>query len=297
MRKQFLLLIFFAFTFAACSKFEKIRKSTDEKKKYTEAVKYYKKGEYDKAGILFDEILPSLTGTDQQELVTFYQAYCDYHTGNFEMANFRFKRFAETFARSEYVEESMYMAAYSLFKNSPAFNLDQSGTLSAINELQSFINNYPDSKFRAESTDLIKELRKKLERKAYEKAKLYYKTSPFNIMSLKSSVIEIGNFQKDYPDSDFNEEMAYLKVLAQYDLTLSTIESKQRERYDEVVKFYQEFIDKYPNSDYLKKMEKLYSQSIDESTRLAKLEEEYKKAREKEKTNTTKVGAADQSKQ
>lgn len=297
MRKQFLLLIFFAFTFAACSKFEKIRKSTDEKKKYTEAVKYYKKGEYDKAGILFDEILPSLTGTDQQELVTFYQAYCDYHTGNFEMANFRFKRFAETFARSEYVEESMYMAAYSLFKNSPAFNLDQSGTLSAINELQSFINNYPDSKFRAESTDLIKELRKKLERKAYEKAKLYYKTSPFNIMSLKSSVIEIGNFQKDYPDSDFNEEMAYLKVLAQYDLTLSTIESKQKERYDEVVKFYQEFIDKYPNSDYLKKMEKLYSQSIDESTRLAKLEEDYKKAREKEKTNTTKVGAADQSKQ
>ncbi len=297
MRKQFLLLIFFAFTFAACSKFEKIRKSTDEKKKYTEAVKYYKKGEYDKAGILFDEILPSLTGTDQQELVTFYQAYCDYHTGNFEMANFRFKRFAETFARSEYVEESMYMAAYSLFKNSPAFNLDQSGTLSAINELQSFINNYPDSKFRTESTDLIKELRKKLERKAYEKAKLYYKTSPFNIMSLKSSVIEIGNFQKDYPDSDFNEEMAYLKVLAQYDLTLSTIESKQRERYDEVVKFYQEFIDKYPNSDYLKKMEKLYSQSIDESTRLAKLEEDYKKAREKEKTNTTKVGAADQSKQ
>lgn len=293
MRKQFLLLIFFAFTFAACSKFEKIRKSTDEKKKYTEAVKYYKKGEYDKAGILFDEILPSLTGTDQQELVTFYQAYCDYHTGNFEMANFRFKRFAETFARSEYVEESMYMAAYSLFKNSPAFNLDQSGTLSAINELQSFINNYPDSKFRAESTDLIKELRKKLERKAYEKAKLYYKTSPFNIMSLKSSVIEIGNFQKDYPDSDFNEELAFLKVQTQFDLAKSTIESKQKERFDEAIKFYQDLVDKYPKSDYLKKAERLYDVSFKESDRIAKLEAEYKAAKEKEKSNTSKVGAGD----
>ncbi|WP_044173440.1 outer membrane protein assembly factor BamD [Flectobacillus major] len=296
MRKQFLLFIFFAFALTACSKFEKVRKLTDEKKKYAAAIEFYKKGEYDKAGILFEELLPSLTGTDQQELVTFYQAYCDYHTGNFEMANFRFKRFAETFARSEYVEEAVYMSAYSLYKNSPNYNLDQSGTLTAINELQSFINNYPDSKFRTETSDLIKDLRKKLERKAYEKAKLYYKTSPFNIASLKSSVIEIGNFQKDYPDSDYSEEMAYLKVLAQYDLAVSTIESKQRERYDDAIKFYQEFVDKYPKSDFLKKAEKFYDTSIKESERLAKLEEEYKKALEKQKSNTSKVGAAENQK-
>ncbi|NBB28112.1 outer membrane protein assembly factor BamD [Cellulophaga sp. BC115SP] len=296
MRKHFLLFIFFAFILASCGKFEKIRKLTDEKKKYAAAIEYYKKGEYDKAGILFEEILPSLTGTDQQELVTFYQAYCDYHTGNFEMANFRFKRFAETFARSEYVEEAVYMSAYALFKNSPSYNLDQSGTLSAINELQSFINNNPDSKFRTEASDLIKDLRKKLERKAYEKAKLYHKTSPFNIASLKSSVIEIANFQKDYPDSEFSEELYYLKVVSQYDLAVSTIETKQLERYKDVVKFYQELIDKYPESSYLKKAEKLYDISMKASDRLAKLEEEYRKAREKEKSNTTKVGAAENQK-
>jgi outer membrane protein assembly factor BamD len=290
---RFLLFILFAVALTACSSFEKVRKMTDEKKKYEAAVKFFKKGQYDKASILFEELLPILTGTDQQEVATFYQAYCDYHTGSYETANFHFKRFAETFARSEYYEEAVYMSAYSLYKNSPDFNLDQSGTITAINELQSFINNYPDSKFREETSDLIKSLRVKLEKKAYEKAKLYIKTSAFNVASLKSAVIEIGNFQKDYPDSEFNEEMAFLKVQAQYDLALSTIETKQKERFDEAIKYYQILVDKYPQSNFLKKAEKFYEVSIKESDRIAKLEADYKALRDKEKSNTAKVGAAD----
>lgn len=290
---KFLLFILFAVTLSACSNFEKIRKMTDEKKKYEAAVRFFKKGQYDKASILFEELLPILTGTDQQEVATFYQAYCDYHMGSYETANFHFKRFAETFARSEYYEEAVYMSAYSLYKNSPDFNLDQSGTITAINELQSFINNYPDSKFRDETSELIKSLRVKLEKKAYEKAKLYIKTSSFNIATLKSAVIEITNFQKEYPDSEFNEEMAFLKVQAQYNLAESTIESKQKERFDEAVKYYEALIDKYPQSAFLKKAEKLYDVSIKESERIAKLEAEYKAARDKEKSNTAKVGAAD----
>jgi outer membrane protein assembly factor BamD len=284
---RFLFISLFVFALTACSKFEKIRKLTDEKKKYAAAVDFYKKAQYDKAGVLFEEVIPLLSGTTEQELGTFYQAYCDYNTANYSMANFRFKKFAEVFARSEFAEEAVYMSAMSLYKDSPDYNLDQSGTLTAINELQSYINNYPESKFRSECSDLIKTLRKKLERKAYEKAKLYYKTSPFNISSLKSSVIEIVNFQREYPDSDYNEEMAYLKVIAQYELAKSTIESKQKERFDDAIKFYQTLVDKYPQSKFLKLAEKLYDGSIKESDRLAKLEAQYKA--EKEKSNTAKV--------
>ena len=290
---RFILFILSVVILTACSNFEKVRKMTDEKKKYAAAVKYFKKGQYDKASILFEELLPILTGTDQQEIATFYQAYCDYHTGSYETANFHFKRFAETFARSEYYEESVYMSAYALYKNSPDFNLDQSGTITAINELQSFINNNPDSKFRDEASNIIKSLRVKLERKGYEKAKLYLKTSSFNVATLKSAVIEINNFQKEYPDSNYNEEMAYLKVQAQYNLAKSTIESKQKERFDEAIKYYQLLVDKYPQSNFLRKAEKLYDVSMKESDRIAKLESDYKAFRDKEKSNTAKVGAAD----
>jgi outer membrane protein assembly factor BamD len=255
---------------------------------------YYKKKDFDKAGILFDEIMPLMKGDSTQELATFYQAYCDFNLGNYTLANTHFKKFSEVFSRSEYAEEAIYMSAYSLYKDSPNYNLDQTGTLAAINEIQSYLNNYPETKFRDDCTNIIKELRKKLEKKAFEKAKLYHKTSPFNIASLKSSVIEITNFQRDFPDSDYNEEMAYMKVLAQYDLAKSTIENKQKERFEEATKFYLELIDKYPQSAFLKDAERMYEQSNKEVERISKLEAEYKAMLEKEKSNTSKVATGPQ---
>ena len=279
---------------SSCGKFEKFRKSADLPTKYKAAVNYYKKKDFTKAGILFDEIMPLMKGDSTQELATFYQANCDFNLGSYTLASSHFKKFAEVFSRSEFAEEAIYMSAYSLYKDSPNFNLDQTGTLAAINEIQSYLNNYPETKFKEDCTNIIKELRKKLEKKAYEKAKLYYKTSPFNIASLKSSVIEITNFQRDFPDSDYSEEMAYMKVLAQYDLAKSTIESKQKERYAEASKFYLDLIDKYPQSAYLKEGEKMYEMSNKEVDRIAKLEAEYKAMLEKEKSNTSKVATGPQ---
>ena len=279
---------------SSCGKFEKFRKSADLPTKYKAAVNYYKKKDFAKAGILFDEIMPLMKGDSTQELATFYQAYCDFNLGSYTLASSHFKKFAEVFSRSEFAEEAIYMSAFSLYKDSPNFNLDQTGTLAAINEIQSYLNNYPETKFKDDCTNIIKELRKKLEKKAYEKAKLYYKTSPFNIASLKSSVIEITNFQRDFPDSDYSEEMAYMKVLAQYDLAKSTIESKQKERFAEASKFYLDLIDKYPQSAYLKEGEKMYEFSNKEVDRIAKLEAEYKALIEKEKSNTSKVATGPQ---
>lgn len=288
--KKYILLGFVAVAgLSSCGKFEKFRKSADLPTKYKAAVNYYKKKDFSKAGILFDEIMPLMKGDSTQELATFYQAYCDFNLGSYTLASSHFKKFAEVFSRSAFAEEAIYMSAFSLYKDSPNFNLDQTGTLAAINEIQSYLNNYPETKFMADCSNIIKELRKKLERKAYEKAKLYYKTSPFNIASLKSSVIEITNFQRDFPDSDFIEEMAYIKILAQFDLAKSTIESKQKERYADASKFYLDLIDKYPQSSFLKEGEKMYEQSNKEVDRIAKLEAQYKAMVEKEKSNTSKV--------
>jgi len=293
--KEYILVGFIAMLgLSSCGKFEKFRKSANLPTKYKAAMDYYKKKDFDKAGILFDEIMPLMKGDSTQELATFYQAYCDFNLGNYTLANTHFKKFSEVFSRSEYAEEAIYMSAYSLYKDSPNYNLDQTGTLAAINEIQSYLNNYPETKFRDDCTNIIKELRKKLEKKAFEKAKLYHKTSPFNIASLKSSVIEITNFQRDFPDSDYNEEMAYMKVLAQYDLAKSTIENKQKERFEEATKFYLELIDKYPQSAFLKDAERMYEQSNKEVERISKLEAEYKAMLEKQKSNTSKVATGPQ---
>ena len=210
-------------------------------------------------------------------MAQFYYAYTQYHQEQYNMAQFLFKKFYDTYARSDYAQEALYMHAYSLYKDSAPHTLDQTSTLTAISALQDFINTYPSSPFRNECTGYILELRRKLELKAYEKAKLYYKISDFNLASLKSAVISVENFRRDFPDSEFNEELAYLKVDAQYTLAKSSIFSKQRERYEDVVKFYKAFIDKYPNSAYLKDAEKLYAKSEEEVVRIAALEKEQQK--------------------
>ena len=128
---------------------------------------------------------------------------------------------------------------------------------------------------------MILDLRGKLERKAYEKAKLYYQTSGFNIATYKSAVIAINNFQKEFPDSEYNEELAFLKVDAEFSLAQNSLETKQKERYQDAMSYYQAFVDKYPNSKYIKQAEKMFETSQKEIDRLEKLEQEREKEKEK----------------
>lgn len=275
-----LLVVLSLFMLASCSKFSKLQKNGTQQEKYAAALDYYKKAEYYKAGLLFEELIPLLKGGTEAELAEFYNAYCQYHQGIYSMSQHLFKKFYETYARSQYAQEAFYMHAFSLYKDSPPASLDQSNTMTAISALQDFINRYPDSPFEEECTKYIKELREKLEFKAYEKARLYYKISDFQFLSLKSAVIAISNFQQDFPDSKYNEELAYLKVDAQYNLAKSSLPSKQKERYLDVLTFYRSFVDKYPTSSYGRSAEKLYSESQKELEKIFKIEEEVKKYRE-----------------
>ena len=259
---------------SSCGKFAKLQKKGTDDEKYEAALKYYKEGDHYHAGVLFEELIPLLKGGEKAEKAEFYHAYTQYNQGLYNMSQFLFKKFYDTYSRSENAQEAFYMHAYSLYKDSSPHSLDQTSTLTAITALQDFINTYPESAFRNECTRYILELRGKLERKAYEKAALYYKISDFNIASLKSAVISIDNFQKDFPDSQFNEELSYLRVDAQYNLAKTSFASKQKERYQDVVKYYEKFIDKYPESKLAKDAEKLYASSLKELDRMAQLEKE-----------------------
>ena len=287
-----LLGLWVIFLLGSCSPFAKLQKSGTDDQKYKAAVEYYKKGEWYKAGLLFEELIPVLKGSTESEMAQFYYAYTQFQQAQYLLSATLFKKFYETFARSEYAQEATYMYAYSLYKDTPAYNLDQSNTLTATAALQDFVNIYPDSKYKADATKQILELREKLERKAYEKAKLYYKTSGFNIASYKSSVISINNFQRDFPDSEYNEELAFLKVDAEFSLAQNSLEAKQKERYQEALGYYQAFVDKYPNSKFLKQAEKMYETSQQEIDRITKLEQEREKEKEKLKNQPAKVTAA-----
>lgn len=275
------LVVALTLLLSSCSDFAKVQKGANDDSKYKAAVAYYNKGDWYHAGLLFEELIPVLKGSTESEMAQFYYAYTQYQQQQYLLSSTLFKKFYETFARSELAQEAMYMYAFSLYKDAPNFNLDQSNTLTATAALQDFVNAYPESKYRDECTKMIVTLRDKLERKAYEKAKLYYKTSGFNIAAYKSSVIAINNFQKEFPDSQYLEELAFLKVDAEFSLAQNSLDTKQKERYQEAITYYQGFREKYPKSKYLKQAERMSETSIKEVDRLAALEKETEAAKAK----------------
>ena len=48
---------------ASCNKFRKIQKSDDWELKYKAAINYYEKGDYYRASVLFEQLLPIIRGT------------------------------------------------------------------------------------------------------------------------------------------------------------------------------------------------------------------------------------------
>ncbi len=277
------IFVLIAITGISCSKkFNRLQKNGTTDEKYKAAIEYYNKADYYKAGILFEEITPLLKGDSTAERAQFYNAYCNYYQGQYQMSSYLFKNFYATYNNSPLAEEAFYMYAYSMFKDSPLYNLDQSSTLTAIDALQTFINTYPSSKYAENCNNDLKDLRFRLEKKAYEKAKLYYKTrqpSFGGLPNYKAAVVTIDNFRRDFPDSRYNEELAYIQIVAQYELANLSIYTKQRERYSQTVKFYENFIEKHTNSQYSKELVKIYDQTQKSLDNLAKIEKEIEEAK------------------
>jgi outer membrane protein assembly factor BamD len=251
----------------SCTTFRKVQKKGTWKEKYEAAVKYYEEEDYNKAIILLEDILPVLRGTEYAEKAEFIYAYSYFRQGQLVLSSHYFQNFYRTYSRSTYAEEAMYMYAYSLYSDSPVSTLDQTSTIEAINAMQLFLNRHPTSKFREPANDIIDELQEKLEKKSYDNAKQYYQLRRY-----KAAVVAFENFKRDFPDSDYVEEVTYLSIDAQYRLADLSIQSKKKERYQEAIQLYEDYIDTYPQGAFVRDAEKIYANSRDRLDKLMKLE-------------------------
>jgi outer membrane protein assembly factor BamD len=182
------------------------------------------------------------------------------------------------------------MAAYCFYLESPNATLDQANTLKAIDALQLFINLYPKSDRAAEASKLIADLRDKLETKSYLNAKLYLDIGVGDVTNYKSAVIAFKNSLREYPDTKYAEEMEFLMIKAQYLYAKNSLETKQEERFTEVYSLYNDFVDHYPSSKYLKEAQELKKgsdQGIINAKKVLALEQSLLKDKEVKKEEKT----------
>jgi outer membrane protein assembly factor BamD len=193
--------------------------------KYAAAEKKYNKKKYTKAIRLFEQMAPSYKGKASAEKMFYMFAQSYYQTEQWYLASFQFESFVASYPKSEKVEESAFLAAKSYAKLSKNYSLDQGDTDKAIEKFQLFIDRYGESAYIKESNEIVKALREKLEKKAFEIAKNYNKISDF-----KSAIVALDNFIADYPGTIYKEKALYYKLDSAYQLAINSVPSKMEER-------------------------------------------------------------------
>ncbi|WP_242916377.1 outer membrane protein assembly factor BamD [Pontibacter liquoris] len=248
-----------------CSNFQKILKSNNVDEKYKAALQYYEKGDYYRANQLFEQVLPLMTGRPEAEQAKFYFANTYFQQKDYLLSAFHFKSFYDTYQRSPLAEQALFMQAKSLYNQSPGYEQDQSSTLTAIEALQEFQVRYPQSELTKEANAMIDALNMKLDKKAYDNAKLYYQ-----IRYYRSAVVAFNNFIKEHASSPYSEEAAYLRLDAQYRFAQESVPAKQQERYMEALDYYQTFVDQYPDSKFKRSAEQVYDNALAELEKVKK---------------------------
>ncbi len=246
MKIRIIYIILSAFlVLTSCSGYNSVVKGDNYERKFEVAGELYEKKQYMRSVTLYEQIYQRVPKTGEGELAYYrigkaYYAEKDYHMGGYYLGSFY-----QRFPFSPKAEETLFLSAICAVKNSPEFSLDQNDTELAINDLQQFINKYPNSDLVDSCNNVMDRLRFKLETKDYNVVKLYSKTENY-----KAAITTSKTFMDDYPGSIFKEEVGFIFVNNSFILTKNSIEEKKKQRIEETLERYRNFVIEFPNSKY-----------------------------------------------
>ena len=266
MKLPFIVLLCLSFLLSSCGEYQKVLRKDDAGKKYAMADSMYTQGKYKKALKLMEQIVPVYRGKPQAEKLMFMYANTYYNLEDFYLAGYQFERFTQSYAKSDSIEVASFKAAKSFYQLSPKYSLDQKETNKGLEELQEFINKYPNSEKRAEANELVSELRGKLEKKDFETASQY-----LHIEDYKAAIGAFDNFISDHPGTIYRKEAFFGRLEASYNLAINSVPRLVQERLEIAKGHYNSFIKYYQDTDLAPEAEEIF-QDIEERSVLLETE-------------------------
>ena len=201
----FLLLATCSLLLTSCNEYTAVLKSNDYEYRYEAAKALYMEGHYRQASELFGMLLAPLKGTQYGEESLFMLAESNMRAKDYESAAMFFKKYYQVYPKGRYMEMAHYNSGYALYKQTADVRLDQTSTIEAINEFQSFLDYCPDTDLKEQAQHVIYELQDKLVMKEYLSAKLYYDLGTYTINCIyggnnyEACIVTAQNALKDYP--------------------------------------------------------------------------------------------------
>ena len=285
--KKIFSLFAIAFLLLSCNKqYDLAMKSADKDFIMKVANEKYEKKKWTDALALYERLTNLVAGTDDAPEVVYKSAYANYYDKNYKLAAHQFKNFSVTFTNDPRKEEAAYMSALCYYEGSMDYYLDQSNTTSALNELQEFLNNYPNSEKAKNINDLIDELNYKLEFKAYENARQYFKMADY-----KAATIAFENVLNDFPATKLKSKAYNYILKSKLELAIYSKYDLKKERLESAIAFTRQVEREYPNSDLSKEALDIRGKLEKEVVEFAKLQKEVE-ARKAEFTEKQKAAEA-----
>ena len=238
------------------SQYELLLNSNDVDAKYKAAFEYFDAGKYSKAASLFESLSILTEGTEKDDTVKYYWGLSNYRFKDYYTAETNFDQFIQSFPRSPFISDATYLRIDCLYRSTLRYELDQTPTYKAINIISQYILEHPDSEHMKECRDMLMDLNERLDRKAYEAAKLYYKMEDY-----LASRVAFRNVIKDDSDNVYREDILYYVAMSSYKYASMSVEAKQKERYLTFVDDYYNFIGELPESKYRRELDNVYQKA------------------------------------
>lgn len=219
---------------------------------YAKAMRYYNNQQFLSAAGLFEDLYPLSLGTPRADTILFLFAHCYYMNADYTMAAFHFRDYVKRYPNSDRTEDAFYYCISAINKSSADYNLDQSNTEYAIEQIKAFLIAYPNSKHVEECNVMLDALRLKLARKDLEIMKLYYNTDHYEACQIAAK-----NFFNEYAYSPLMPEAIYYLVLNNYEFARKSVEKKKAERYRACLDACNRLTLNYGETKYTKEVEKI----------------------------------------
>lgn len=250
----FLALAVLALAAASCkTEYEILLEGNDADAKFAAAFDYFNQGKYSRSAQLFESLSAVTNGTERDDTVQFYWGLSNYRFKDYYTAETNFSSFIASHPFSPFAQDAQYYRIDCMYRETLRYELDQKPTNLAISAISQYLNDYPETPYRPICTNMLTELNGRLDRKAYENARLYYKMEDYRAAS-----VALKNVLKDDSENIYREDILYYIAMSSYKFASMSVPEKQRERYMAFVDDYLNFVGEYEQSDYRRELDGLY---------------------------------------
>jgi outer membrane protein assembly factor BamD len=242
-------------SFSSCkSQYDRMLESSDVDAKFKAAFDYFNSGKYTKAASLFESLSLLTTGTDKADTVQFYRGLSNYSNKDYYTAETNFSQFLSNYPSSPFSETAQFLHIDCLYRATYRYELDQAPTYKAMTAISEYILSHPSGANTDICRHMLDDLNERLDKKAFENARLYYKMEDY-----KASRVAFKNILKDDPDNRYREDVLYYTAMSSYKYAELSVPAKQKERYLVFIDDYYNVIEEFPQSPNRKELDALYN--------------------------------------